>query len=109
MPLEMAHEAPTILVRRDAFERAGLTRADVDLALNLTPEEFRVEGALIAIGPLTGDIAGDDAAERLTELLEGAGLEHYDDFFDLSGSWPEWLKLFAMATREEEAPESPPA
>lgn len=104
MPLEMAHEAPTMLVRRDAFERAGLARADIDMALNLTPDEFRVEGALIAVGPLVGD----DAVERLTELLEGAGLEHYDDFFDLSGSWPGWLKLFAMATREGGAPASPP-
>jgi hypothetical protein len=104
MPLEMAHEAPTMLVRREAFERAGIMREAIDRALNLTPDEFRVEGALIAVGPLVGE----DGIERLIELLEGAGLEHYADFFDLSGSWPDWLRLFAMATRTEGAPASPP-
>ena len=23
------------------------------------------------------------------------GLTYFDDFFELSGNWPEWLKLFA--------------
>jgi hypothetical protein len=25
--------------------------------------------------------------------LEGAGLAYYEDFFELSGSWPEWLEV----------------
>ena len=32
----------------------------------------------------------------LIEELEGLGLRYFDDFFELSGNWPEWLKLFAM-------------
>ena len=93
MPLKVSSAAPTLLIRRDAFEGSGLTRASVDQRCNLTPDEFRVEEDLIAIGPLFGD----DALGELVEMLEQAGLTHYDDFFDLSGNWPDWLALFAMA------------
>ena len=66
--------------------------AQVDEALGLTPDEFRIEGALIAIGPLVGE----DTLSELIERLEEVGLVYYDDFFELSGNWPEWLRLFAM-------------
>ncbi len=92
MPLKIAADAPTVLVRRAAFERAGLTRDALDAGFNLTPDEFRVEEDLIAIGPLFGDAVGD-----LVQALEQAGLAHYEDFFDLSGNWPEWLVLFARS------------
>lgn len=94
MPLTLSHTAPSILIRRSSFERAGLTRAQFDEALNLTPDEFRVEGSLIVIGPLVGE----DSATDLIASLEEAGLVYYDDFFELSGNWPEWLRLFAMDT-----------
>jgi hypothetical protein len=93
MPLTIAAESPTMLIRRDAFERVGLTRAQIDDRLNLTPEEFRVEGALIAVGPLVGD----DVLEQLIGELEGLGLVYFDDFFELSGNWPTWLRLYAQA------------
>lgn len=88
----MDSAAPTLLIRRDAFERVGLTRQQFDVALNLTPDEFRVEGALIAVGPLVGE----SALGELIETLEGAGLVYYDDFFELSGNWPAWLSVFAQ-------------
>jgi hypothetical protein len=69
-----------------------MTRAQVDEALGLTPEEFRIEGSLIAIGPLVGE----DTLSELIERLEATGLVYYDDFFELSGNWPEWIRLFAM-------------
>lgn len=93
MPLSLPAAAPTILIRKAAFERAGLTRRAIDERLNLTPDEFRVEGGLIAIGP----IHGDDELTTFVEELEAAGLTYFDDFFDLSGSWPEWLRIFVQA------------
>lgn len=92
MPLILPNTAPTLLIRKSAFERVEMTRAQVDEALGLTPDEFRIEGALIAIGPLVGE----DTLSELIERLEDAGLVYYDDFFELSGNWPEWLRLFAM-------------
>lgn len=95
MPLTLSHTAPTLLIRKAAFERVGLTRAQFDDALGLTPEEFQVEGDIIAIGPLVGD----DSLSDLIAQLEDAGLMYFDDFFELSGNWPEWLRLFVMSAR----------
>ncbi len=93
MALDISTGAPTLLLRKDAFERAGLTRARLDERLNLTADEFRVERNLIVIGPLAG---GEDLPALIDEL-EGFGLAYFDDFFELSGSWPEWLRLYAAA------------
>ena len=101
MPLRLAPDAPTLLIRRAAFERAGLTRALFDDALGLTADEFRVEGDLIAVGP----IVGETALVELVEQLEGLGLVFFDDFFELSGSWPAWLTLFAMTDAADTARE----
>ena len=92
MPLEVQPLAPTLFIRKSAFERTGMTRTAFDERLNLTDEEFRVEGDLIAIGPLPGETTLTD----LIDELEAAGLKYFDDFFELSGNWPDWLKLFAM-------------
>jgi hypothetical protein len=93
VPLSVPFSVPTIVIRRTAFERVKLTRQAIDERLNLTPDEFRVEGGLIAIGP----IHGDEELTTFVEELERVGLVYFDDFFDLSGNWPEWLKLFVMA------------
>lgn len=92
MPINIPAGSPTLVVRKDAFERVGLTRAALDERLNLTADEFRVEGSLVAIGPLVGDTA----LTALIEELETLGLEYFEDFFELSGNWPEWLGLFAL-------------
>lgn len=92
MPLTLDNTAPTLLIRRSAFERVELTRQAFDEALGLTPEEFRVEGNLIAIGP----IVGESALVELLSTLEDRGLVYFDDFFELSGNWPDWLGLFVM-------------
>jgi hypothetical protein len=31
--------------------------------------------------------------------LEERGLVYFDDFFELSGNWPEWLAVWATAER----------
>ena len=92
MPLRIAHGLPAILIRKEAFERAGLIRSDLDARFNLTDEEFRVEGPLIGIGPLPSD----DMIGTMTEYLEAQGLSYFEDFFELGGNWPGWLGLYVM-------------
>lgn len=95
MPLPLIHNAPTLLIRREAFERAELTRASIDAWLNLTPEEFRVEGGVIAIGP----IYDDDALGGLIVALEERGLVYFDDIIEMSGNLPEWLGVWVGEAR----------
>ena len=94
MPLPVTHGVPTLFFRREAYERAGLTRAALDARLGLTEAEFRVEGDLVALGPIY-DV---EALGALVDELEQLGLTYYEDFFELSGSWPEWLALTARAS-----------
>jgi hypothetical protein len=96
MALNIASGAPTLLIRRTAYESSGITRAAIDERLGLTADEFRVERDIIAIGPLHG-AAGDALGEFVAEL-EKVGLVYFDDFFELSGSWPEWLGVFASGS-----------
>jgi len=82
-----------MLVRKTAFEQLRLTRAHFDARYNLTPDEFRVEGELIAIGPLYDE----EALGALTGELELLGLVYFEDFVEMSGNWPQWLSMFARA------------
>jgi hypothetical protein len=95
MPVPVATGAPTLFLRRAAYESSGLTRAAIDDRLGLTADEFRVEDDLIAIGPIY-ERDGNLLTDLITEL-EGAGLVYFDDFFELSGNWPAWLRLYASA------------
>lgn len=92
MPTRVASSNPTLIIRREAYERAGLVRAKLDERLGLTAEEFRVDGGLIVIGP----IPNADSLPDVIEELEQAGLAYYDDFFELSGNWPGWLGLVVL-------------
>lgn len=102
MPIRLAHDQSTLLLRRSAFEKAGLTRAMFDERLRLTEDEFQVEGDLICVGPIP---AAEDLSQVISEL-EGAGLTYFEDFFELSGNWPDWLTLFAMRGAGHEAREA---
>lgn len=93
MPLPLSSGAPTLLVKKAAYERSGITRAQIDAALTLTDEEFRVEQGLIAVGP----IFDDNGFAALVEAFELAGLVYFEDFFEMSGNWPEWLSVFTLA------------
>lgn len=98
MPIELAHNQATILIRRSAFERVGLTRPAIDERYNLTDEEFHVEEDLVTIGPLPSE----DIVPQMIEDLERAGLAYFDDFFDLSGNWPDWLTIYARARESKQ-------
>jgi hypothetical protein len=94
MPLPVAQGVPTLFFRREAYERADLSRAALDARLGLTDSEFRVEGDIVAIGPIY-DV---DALGALVDELESTGLTYYEDFFELSGSWPEWLTVMVRSS-----------
>ncbi len=93
MAIDVPVGAPTLFIRKSAYDRSGLTRAALDERLGLTAEEFRVERDLIAIGPIH---ASNDVAVLIDEL-EQLGLAYFDDFFELSGNWPEWLRIYASS------------
>ena len=101
MALFVTQGVPTLFFRRTSYERAGLTRAALDASLGLTDKEFRVEGKLVAIGPIY-DV---DALGTLVDELEKIGLVYYDDYFELSGSWPEWLDVL-VRTKSDDATEA---
>jgi hypothetical protein len=102
MALLVTQGVPTLFFRRDAYERAALTRATLDARLGLTDAEFRVEGNLVAIGPIY-DI---DALGVLVDELEQIGLTYYDDYFELSGSWPEWLTVLVRTPQSDDSREA---
>ena len=93
MAVSIPNGAPTLFMRKASYEKSGLTRQQLDERLGLTPDEFRVEGNLIAIGPIYGT-DGDALGELISELEE-LGLVYFDDFFELSGNWPDWLRVHA--------------
>ena len=93
MPLPIRSGAPTLLIRRPAYERSGLVRSAVDERLGLTADEFRVERDMVAIGP----VYDGQALAVLLDDLERLGLVYYDDFFELSGNWPDWLSVLVGA------------
>ena len=47
---------------------------------------------VLAIGPLFED----GHLEQLVTLLEDAGLVYFEEFFELSGNWPEWLTVHVL-------------
>ena len=90
----MAQEIPAghsmLFIKRDAYERSGITREAIDQRLNLTPDEFRVDGRIVIIGPLPDDAALRDVLDEFEE----AGLAYFDEYFELSGNWPSWIRLY---------------
>ena len=90
----MAQEIPSgqsmLIIRREAYERAGISRQSIDERLNLTVEDFRVDGRLVMIGP----IPDDTGIHELLDDLAGTGLAYFDDYFELSGNWPSWIRLY---------------
>jgi hypothetical protein len=93
MALSIQQGAPSILVLKRAYEESGIARAAIDERLGLTSEEFRVEGGLVVIGPIYG--GGDNAVADVIAELERVGLRYFEDFFELSGNWPDWLRVLA--------------
>lgn len=95
MPIELGYGRAVVLIKQTAFERAGLVRSAIDTRYNLTDEEFRVEDGLVTLGPLPGE----DLLPQLIDDLEASGLVYFEDFFDLSGNWPEWLSVYVRGSK----------
>ena len=95
MPLQLPVGRAVVLIRQSAFERIGLRRLALDERYNLTDQEFRVEDGLIALGPLPSE----DMLPELVDDLEASGLVYFDDFFELSGNWPDWLALYVRGAK----------
>jgi hypothetical protein len=93
MPLELTQGQSTILIRQSSYERSGISRQALDDRYNLAPDEFAVESGLICVGPLPSE----DLLSDLIRALEQSGLVYFDDFFEMSGNWPEWLALYARS------------
>lgn len=81
----------SILIRKEAYERSGIARGELDSRFNLTDAEFSVEGRLVILGPLPTD----EMAGEIVEYLETSGLIYFEEFFELSGNWPDWLRVSA--------------
>lgn len=99
MPIELGSGSAVVLIRQSAFERAGLVRSAIDARYNLTDEEFRVADGLVILGPLPAE----ELLPQLIEDLEATGLVYFDDFFDLSGNWPEWLSIYVRGSKDKRA------
>jgi len=93
MPQEIPAGQSILFIRRDAYERTGITRHSIDHRLGLTADEFRVEGQLVMIGPIPDDTALRD----ILDDLEDTGLVYFEDYFELSGNWPSWIRLFVAS------------
>ena len=93
MPQEIPAGQSILFIRRDAYERTGITRQSIDRRLGLTADEFRVEGQLVMIGPIPDDTALRD----ILDDLEDTGLVYFEDYFELSGNWPSWIRLFVAS------------
>ena len=89
LPLKLDSGLPSILIRKEKYESAGLVRAEIDNQFNLTDREFRAGDQLVVLGPLPSD----EMIGPLTEYLESKNLSYFDDFFELSGNWPDWLTI----------------
>jgi len=46
---------------------------------------------------LIGPLPDDSALRDLFDEMEKVGLVYFDDYFELSGNWPDWLKLYAAS------------
>lgn len=95
MTAELSHDRSVIMIRQDAYENSGISRLALDERFNLTPDEFHAQDGLVVLGPLPSD-------EMLTEMiseLEQNGLVYFDDFFELTGNWPSWLKIYVRGPK----------
>ena len=90
MPQEIPAGQSMLFIRRDAYERSGISRQAIDERLNLTPDEFRVDGRLVLIGPIPDDIELRDTLDD----FEAVGLVYFEDYFELTGNWPSWIRLY---------------
>jgi hypothetical protein len=49
---------------------------------------------------MLGPLPSEDLMPQLIEDLESVGLTYFEDFFDLSGNWPDWLSIYVRGSKE---------
>lgn len=77
-----------IIILRDALQRENIS-IDRLSALMEAEEPLGVNDSMISFGPHFGSEASDTFMKRLEE----AGLIYFDDFFEFSGSFPDWCQF----------------
>ena len=43
---------------------------------------------------MIGPLPEDTALREMLDALEDAGLVYFDEYFELSGNWPPWIRLY---------------
>jgi hypothetical protein len=43
---------------------------------------------------MIGPIPDDTALREILDDFEAAGLVYFDEYFELSGNWPSWIRLY---------------
>ena len=74
MPVSVTQGVPTLFIRREAYERSGISRASLDARLGLTDAEFVVEGDLVVLDSWVPDTDGAHTTIAL-DLAREAGVK----------------------------------
>ncbi len=84
-----------LVVRRAALADRGVTYEHLLRAMEVDAR-LDADADLISFGPHFGGEAGSELARRLERL----GLVYADDFFELTGDFPDWCGLSGFLERE---------
>jgi len=82
---------------RGAFVRRGELHLGLSIAIDQAQYHGLWKGPGIRATIRRQQTDACPNAPLIIDDLERAGLIYFEDFFELSGNWPDWLQLFAGA------------